>query len=705
LRRKHESRLGRGRPSGAAPLLPGRSFPWFWSWICLGLAASVPALIVNGLAGDMVLFWVSSPGPLLALPAGALGEILVCSAVFLGLGLLVETVRRTFGVSASLHPGLQLAAVLILETFIVRNCAASAIRPGVARYFGGPEVADGFTIRILLQISVLTGLLLAWRLRRVPPRGLAAAAGKIAFFLGFLVGGFAVVYQRWIRADSYPLPGIFWPLLIWALVCVGLYWAVRKNMFSPARVSRRLLVAAAAFVGAQTAYYAWPPAGDLPNIVVNIWDAARADRLSVYGGDSRTTPNLAELSGRAVVFDNAFSVSNYTYPSHVTFLTGKQYRQHGYNIGDGKEWKKYKKEKTLPEYLRESGYYSVLVTENAWVLAADKGFDKVHWFARPTTYFGPDPHQCEFSTTTEYWNYRLPYLGRWLINRLGSFQDHYYPETLDEIQNRYFQKILIQSRRRGPLFLFINWMNVHDRLHPFSSREPEEEVFDYDFPAEYDLSLRQIDRRLIELHSLLESSPRGYYLVVTSDHGELLGEYGLYGHNMTLFKEVLHVPFVVIGQNLVNARWSPTVSMSGLFRLVRLLAAGRTEAGAIIAAMAEQGAVVSEHGYLPEEHSSEFRWCYTVRTPEFRYISYPYEDGRHGTWPPGPLEILFRVGGDLSPDGNLIGDLPGTAADLREYYRRRCQDLPQDAGPAQGGLSPDARARQEKQLRSLGYLN
>ncbi|HPJ72026.1 MAG TPA: sulfatase-like hydrolase/transferase, partial [bacterium] len=552
---------------------PPRRFSWFWAWLCLGLAASVPALVLNGLAGDMVLFGVTSAAPALALPAGALGELAVCCAVFLGAGLLVEIIRKVFGIPPSLHPGIQLAAVLILEIFIVYNCAAVGMRQhGLARNYGLPEMKDAFAIRLLVSVSILTGLLWAWRLRRAPASELAGAVRDVAFFLCFLVGGFAVVYQRWIRADSYPLPGIVLPLLLWGGICALLCWPLRKPSFSPARISLWLLGACGLSIVAQTAYYAWPVSGDLPNIVVDVWDAARADRLSVYGGQPGTTPHLRKLAEDGIVFDNAFSVTNYTYPSHVTYLTGKDYREHGYHIGDGKDWKRYKKERTLPEYLRGKGYYSVLVTENTWVLAADKGFDQVRWFARPTTYFGPQPHQCEFSVTTEYWNYRLPYLGRWLVNRLGSFLDRYYPETLDEIQYRYFQKVLIQSRRAGPLFLFINWMNVHDRLHPFSDWKPEEEVFNYDFPAEYDLSLRQIDLRLAELVSLLRTSPRGYYLIVTSDHGELLGEYGLYGHNMTLFEEVLHVPLIVTGRELGRSRWHPLVSMNGLFRLVGLLA-------------------------------------------------------------------------------------------------------------------------------------
>ena len=46
------------------------------------------------------------------------------------------------------------------------------------------------------------------------------------------------------------------------------------------------------------------------------------------------------------------------------------------------------------------------------------------------------------------------------------------------------------------------------------------------------------------LASLLERLPANTWLIVTSDHGELFGEDGYFGHGPIAHEKVLEVPFV-----------------------------------------------------------------------------------------------------------------------------------------------------------------
>jgi arylsulfatase A-like enzyme len=54
--------------------------------------------------------------------------------------------------------------------------------------------------------------------------------------------------------------------------------------------------------------------------------------------------------------------------------------------------------------------------------------------------------------------------------------------------------------------------------------------------------------------------------MVTSDHGESLGEHGLMGHRNALYREVLHVPFVIRWPGRIPAgrRISQTISQASL---------------------------------------------------------------------------------------------------------------------------------------------
>ncbi len=47
-----------------------------------------------------------------------------------------------------------------------------------------------------------------------------------------------------------------------------------------------------------------------PNVILYVIDGAAADRMSVYGYDRRTTPNLERLAAEGVVFENAYSNSS-----------------------------------------------------------------------------------------------------------------------------------------------------------------------------------------------------------------------------------------------------------------------------------------------------------------------------------------------------------------------------------------------------------
>jgi len=67
------------------------------------------------------------------------------------------------------------------------------------------------------------------------------------------------------------------------------------------------------------------PDGDpaRPDIVLVSIDSLRADHLSSYGYDRKTTPHLDDLAGDGVRFTHARAASPWTLPSHLTMFTGK----------------------------------------------------------------------------------------------------------------------------------------------------------------------------------------------------------------------------------------------------------------------------------------------------------------------------------------------------------------------------------------------
>ena len=104
-----------------------------------------------------------------------------------------------------------------------------------------------------------------------------------------------------------------------------------------------------------------------PNIVLVTVDCMRRDRLSAYGHHRQTTPVLDSLLERSIHCTSAHSVSSWTCPAVVSFVTGLYPHHHGGGLVPG-EPKNLSKQNlptvlppdvpTLPEMLRPHGYSS-----------------------------------------------------------------------------------------------------------------------------------------------------------------------------------------------------------------------------------------------------------------------------------------------------------------------------------------------------------
>ena len=128
------------------------------------------------------------------------------------------------------------------------------------------------------------------------------------------------------------------------------------------------------------------------------------------------------------------------------------------------------------------------------------------------------------------------------------------------------------ARRRHPFFLFLNYMDVHlpnsapgsqglafedeapvmgrrrtsgsTAIHAGGALSPAERR---SFVNEYDRELIYLDHWVGVLFEHLESSGLAdrTMVVLTSDHGEFLGEHELIGHRKDLYAEVVDVPLIV----------------------------------------------------------------------------------------------------------------------------------------------------------------
>ncbi|MBW2235860.1 MAG: sulfatase [Deltaproteobacteria bacterium] len=279
-----------------------------------------------------------------------------------------------------------------------------------------------------------------------------------------------------------------------------------------------------------------------PSLALIVIDTLRADAVSSYGGPRRSTPNLDRLAAKGLVYRQAYAPAPWTLPSHATLLTGVGPAEHG--VGLHGRMALPDTLTTLAERLSEAGYATAGFSENP-VVSHDFGF------ARGFDHFGSVP--LEDVSARDRGSATRDFDA---VARIGAWLERRPPEK--------------------PFFLFVNLFDAHDpyelrAMNPFlpegTSPERARQVLEGPgrmlemcrrLPGEDTLAVLRglylgdvaaADAKLREIVELLQTAAAGSDLVtvVTSDHGEHLGEHRLLGHEFSVRNVLLHVPLVVHG--------------------------------------------------------------------------------------------------------------------------------------------------------------
>ena len=671
----------------------------------LGIVFGSTEVIFNSFFGRFPIFAVKSCSPSVVIPIGLFLEILIWVGLATLLGGITEILRRIFHGARSWHVGARVGVVLGLEVYIVRSLLAVGFRDGLFRNMPTPWGDDGIILVVIAVVIAGISVFVGRVRREAGIKVIIRDDRNLALLVFAFAAIYALLYNRWMSTTDWPLPSA----KPW--IAIGLTAAVLSGFISTRmkwtafQLSIRLTALAVVAIIIMTIWFTVPSGDSRPNIIVNLWDTARSGRMSVYGYKKTTTPELDKLARESLVFEAAYSPSNYTYPSHVTFFTGKSYREHNYHGGYADDVKRYKAEEyTLPQRLKEAGYYSALFTENSWVYAVDEGFDEVRYLPMLHTYPNWGSSGCEIGVLPPIRKYLNPFLGRLLVDSVFYFIDGYYKFTLDAIQLRLIQELFVRSNRTGPFFLFWNIITIHDRYHPYTEWPIGEEIDNYDLAKEYDLAVYYADKRFMRLYRRLKDCAKldDTVLILTSDHGEFLGEARLWGHNKALFEPVLRIPFLIRYSSLQPERIEKPISLTKFWPLIVLLAEsrGKINSEEIKNVLIGNGKVIAEHGYLPEEWSKEYKWSYTVIEGNRQYVHDPLIPTYHSSFPGGPKDYLFENLYQFSPDRDTT-DIQKENSYLRRYYLDYLKKISLES---RRSVEPGEKAAIEKKMRALGYL-
>lgn len=288
-----------------------------------------------------------------------------------------------------------------------------------------------------------------------------------------------------------------------------------------------------------------------PNVLFIIYDAVNHGHMPAFGYKRNTAPNFDGIARDGVLFEKFYVTANWTVPVHGSMFTGRFSKAHGathehpYLAGS---------EYTLAEHLESYGYQTAGFSCNPWV-GSGTGFDQ------------------GFQVFKEMWRgfYRDEV---WLLHRFWAVYFNQKKDKGGALLVREVKDWAAGADHQRPYFMFLNLMEAHTPYHqlpdkyaymymkgkptrselalvgsnslalqlcwrsdPVGKRELETAKALYDGGIYYDDVITGEVLDILESKGLLNNT----IVIIASDHGELFGEHGMYGHEVSLYEPLTHV--------------------------------------------------------------------------------------------------------------------------------------------------------------------
>ncbi len=449
-----------------------------------------------------------------------------------------------------------------------------------------------------------------------------------------------------------------------------------------------------------------------PNVLLVVLDTARADYFSGYGHKQPTSPHIDRLATGGVRFTRAFATDFWTLPTHASLFTGLYPGEAGATAETNHLPDRVA---TIAERLRGEGYATGAVVGNAWI-SKERGFGQ------------------GFTDYAEMWRKE---------NRpTGDAAASHGEQPIVERAVAWIKQQ--RGAAQSPFFLFVNFNVAHLPYNP--PREVRErfatqpwppaavgrlmriagmwphlagrlELSETDFRIMRDLYAGEISRadsyvgQLIDTltdQSLLDDT----LVIVTSDHGENIGDHGMIDHLLSMHETTLHIPLVIhyprrfaagtTNHQLVSlVDIMPTIlDVCGVLdeseqRRVEMTSLCREDRLRRLFVVAENerpvnGVNLLKRNYPEFDTATIDNPMRAIRTQRHKLI-----------WDVGRKVQLF----DLEADPGELQDLSVSHPKIREELLGKLKDWMEAGGSAGDTVMFESRdAESLERLRSLGYI-
>lgn len=397
--------------------------------------------------------------------------------------------------------------------------------------------------------------------------------------------------------------------------------------------------------------------GNPPIILISI-DTCRADYLSCYRPDRETTPNIDALAGHATLFERVVSPVPITLPSHSSMLTGLIPPMHGVRNQPG--FALPDAARTIPEVLGDHGYTTGAIV-SAYVL--NEGFGLGQGF---------EIYDDDFQASRSH---------GWGNERVGDETSAVAIEWLREHADERF-------------FLFLHYYDPH---LPYEAPEP----FATQFPDDaYAAEIAYVDHcigKVLDELKALEIYDESL-IIITADHGEMLGEHGEESHQFFVYESAIKVPLLIKlpGQQTAR-RVEDVVGLVDIAPTVYALTNAQKPWTNGQDLSAKLDGPASGKGIAAGEAT---RYLYSESTMPLAYGANPVmaQVGRQWKYIHSTRPELYDLVADPAEAVNLAAEQPHRARDMQ---LRISEALKGNSGAAQGETAVSA--EQRERLESLGY--
>lgn len=340
-----------------------------------------------------------------------------------------------------------------------------------------------------------------------------------------------------------------------------------------------------------------------PNIVIVQADQMAAQALGAYGDDAAQTPHIDALAEHGAVFDRAYCNTPLCAPSRASMMTGRLPSDVGcYDNGDDFPASM----PTFAHHLRAVGYHTALIGRMHFI-----GPDQHHGFEERLT---TDVYPADLDMVPE-WGRPLDQRLQWYhtvdpVFTAGPSQATVQQDFDDEVvfhSLRYLTDRVRHNQASGddaPFLMVTSFIHPHDPYEPPQEhwdRFSETAIPDPQFPDPADPAQDPHSHRLRVMSGFDQRSPsleevrrarRAYYatvsyiddhigrirrrieelnladntvIIVTSDHGDMLGEKGLW-YKMSPYERSSRVPLIIDGPDhlVPQGRFAHPVSLIDL---------------------------------------------------------------------------------------------------------------------------------------------